>query len=205
MIGLMVRAIVLAAGASSRMGTPKAGLQLGRTGETFLSRLLRGLTAAGLTDIVIVTGASRDAVYRAAGPVRRPVRFVHNERWQEGQLRSLQAGLHERPGDCLEAVLVGLVDSPFVAGATVRRLLEVWRRDRPPIVRPARGDAHGHPVIFDRALFAELRTADPAVGAKAVVRAHAARIANVPIEDAGAFIDIDTPVEYQDAIRELRD
>jgi CTP:molybdopterin cytidylyltransferase MocA len=130
---------------------------------------------------------------------------VHNDRWQEGQLTSLLAGLDERPGDDLEAVLVQLVDAPLVASATVLRLLEVWRRDRPPIVRPARGTVHGHPVIFDRALFAELRSADPAVGAKAVVRAHAARIANVPIEDAGAFMDIDTPAEYQNALRQLRD
>jgi CTP:molybdopterin cytidylyltransferase MocA len=200
----MVRAIVLAAGASSRMGRPKAGLALGG-GETFLSRVIRRLSAAGLPDIVIVTGAAADSVRQAAGRVRPPVRFLHNDRWQEGQLTSLLTGLHERQGDILEAALVQLVDAPLVSTDTIKRLLAVWRQSRPAIIRPARGDVHGHPVIFDRALFSELRDADPRIGAKEVVRAHAAGIVNVPVVDEGAFIDIDTPDEYRAALRLLND
>jgi molybdenum cofactor cytidylyltransferase len=62
---------------------------------------------------------------------------------------------------------------------------------------------HGHPVIFDRRLFDELRACDPRVGAKAVVRGHAASIVNVPVDDAGAFVDIDTPADYQRALEQL--
>ena len=200
----MVRAIVLAAGASTRMGTPKAGLVLSGAGDTFLSRLIRQLTAAGLPDIVVVTGATPDSVRSAAGRIRRPVRFEHNERWPEGQLTSILAGLREMPGDIVEAALVTLVDAPLVSVATIERLLHIWRTKRAPIVRPARGERHGHPVIFDRALFDKLRAADPAVGAKAVVRAYADDIINVPVDDEGAFIDIDTPDEYRDALRQLR-
>jgi molybdenum cofactor cytidylyltransferase len=200
----MVRAIVLAAGASSRMGTPKAGLVLTGAGDTFLSRLIRQLTAAGLPDIVVVTGATPDAVRTAAGRIRRPVRFEHNDRWQEGQLTSLLAGLREAPGDVVEAALVTLVDAPLVSVATIEQLLHTWRTERAPIVRPARGERHGHPVIFDVTLFEELRAADPSVGAKAVVRAHADEIINVPVDDDGAFIDIDTPDEYRDTLRQLR-
>jgi molybdenum cofactor cytidylyltransferase len=199
----MVRAVVLAAGASSRMGVPKAGLTIGRSGETFLSRLLTQLTDARLPDIVVVTGAHPEAVRRAAGRVRPPLRFAHNPRWPEGQLTSLIAAMTDRPGDVVEACLVVLVDTPLVSARTIQHVLGVWRSRRPPIVRPARGDVHGHPVIFDRAVFAELRAADPAIGAKAVVHAHAADIANVPIDDEGAFRDIDTPAEYRAAVGEL--
>jgi molybdenum cofactor cytidylyltransferase len=202
--GRVVRAVVLAAGASSRMGTPKAGLSLGDPADTFVSRLIRRLIEAGLPDIVVVTGAQPSAVRLAAGRIRPPVRFEHNDNWAEGQLTSLIAGLAERPGDVLEAVLVTLVDAPLVSVATIQRVLETWRACRAPIVRPARGDVHGHPVIFDRSLFEELRAADPQIGAKAVVRAHASAIVNVPVDDAGAFLDIDTPDEYQDALRQLR-
>jgi CTP:molybdopterin cytidylyltransferase MocA len=202
-MGAMVRAVVLAAGASTRMGSAKAGLTLG-AGETFLSRLLRSLTQAGLPDIVVVTGAAAADVRRAAGRVRPPVRFEHNDRWAQGQLTSLLAGLRERPGDRVEAALVTLVDIPFVSVATLTSVLQTWRRRRPPIARPANASQHGHPVIFDASLFEELRAADPAVGAKAVVRAHAAAIVNVPIDDPGAFLDVDTPDEYRDVLRQLR-
>ena len=200
----MVRAVILAAGASSRMGSPKPALTLSRTGDTFVSRLVARMLEAGLPDIVVVTGAADDAVRGAAGRVRAPVRFIHNARWQEGQLTSLIAGIADRPGDVIEAALVTLVDTPLVSAPTITRVLEVWRRQRALIVRPARGAQHGHPVIFDAALFPQLRAADPRVGAKAVVRAHADAIVNVSIDDAGAFIDIDTPDDYQNVMRELR-
>jgi molybdenum cofactor cytidylyltransferase len=70
-------------------------------------------------------------------------------------------------------------------------------------VRPARGNEHGHPVIFDRSLFDELRSADPALGAKSVVRAHAAEILNLRIDDPGAFLDIDTPEVYARVVKGL--
>ena len=201
----MVRAAILAAGASSRMGTPKAGLPLGATGTTFLSRLTREFLAAGLPDVVIVTGAAEESVRQAAGRARSPVRLVHNPDWPTGQLTSVHAALRERHGDHLEAVMVTLVDAPLIRRETIVRLLHAWRVTRAPIVRPARGDEHGHPVIFDRAVFDELRTADPALGAKAVVRARMRDILNVPVDDDGAFIDIDTPDEYQRVVRNLRD
>lgn len=199
----MIRAVVLAAGASSRMGRPKAGLPLSDRADTFLSRLLRTFTRAGIPDIVVVTGSHSEAVRAAAGRLRLPVRFEHNPRWPDGQLTSLWAGLRPRPGDVVEAALVTLVDAPLVTAPTVRRIVAAWRAGRPLIVRPARNGEHGHPVVFDAALFEELRAADPARGAKSVVRAHEADIVNVPVDDAGAFLDIDTEQEYRDALRNL--
>jgi molybdenum cofactor cytidylyltransferase len=109
--------------------------------------------------------------------------------------------LRERRGDVVEAALVTLVDAPLVSVATVVRLVEAWRPQRPLIVRPARAAEHGHPVLFDRRLFDELRAADPARGAKTVVRAHDADIVNLPIDDPGAFLDIDTEQEYREVLR----
>ncbi len=63
---------------------------------------------------------------------------------------------------------------------------------------------HGHPVIFDRAVFADLRSADPNIGAKAVFATHRDRIVNVEVKDAGAFEDIDTPEDYERLLKALR-
>ena len=177
------------------MGRSKAALPLG-CGETFLSRLIRTAIDAQLPEIVVVSGADPAAVAGAC-VIRDPrIRLIHNADWATGQLSSLLAGLNVQSSVTIEAALVTLVDTPLVASDTIRRLLRAWRDTRPPIVRPARGAEHGHPVIFDAALFPELRSADPKTGAKAVVRAHESEILNLPIDDPGAFVDIDTPEEY---------
>lgn len=196
----VIRAIILAAGASSRMGRPKATLPLTDEADTFLSRLVRTASAAGLPDIVVVTGAHQREVRAAAGRLERHVRFVHNAEWARGQLSSLLTGLSAPPVAPVEAALVTLVDVPLASATTFRQVIGRWRHTRAPIVRPAQGDTHGHPVIFDRALFDELHAADLDAGAKPVVRAHADAIVNVPVDDEGAFLDVDTPEAY-DALR----
>jgi molybdenum cofactor cytidylyltransferase len=96
-----------------------------------------------------------------------------------------------------EGVLVTLVDVPMVAQTTVAAVIAEWQRTRSPIVRPAIGDRHGHPVIFDRALFDALRRAPVDAGAKSVVRAHEREILNVAVDDEGCLVDVDTPEDYQ--------
>lgn len=193
----MIRAIVLAAGASSRMGSAKAALLLGQTGETLVGRVVRTLLDGGVPDVSVVAGAHIDAVRRAMPPHERRARVIEHPGWQDGQLSSLLAGLAAIDDQLLEAALVTLVDVPLVRPATVAAVIAAWRRTRAPIVRPARDDRHGHPVIFDRAVFADLRAADPREGAKAIFARYRERIHNVGVEDEGAFIDIDTPGEYQ--------
>ena len=192
----MVRAIVLAAGASLRMGRAKAVLPLGTTGETVLARVIRSLVAGGAVDVTVVAGAHIDAV-RSAMPIDRRVRLVEHGGWRQGQLSSLIAGLDAVADPQLEAVLVTLVDVPLVRPDTVAAVLRAWRATRAPITRPVDGDRHGHPVVFDAAVFEELRAADPRVGAKEVFASHRARILDVPVNDEGAFLDLDTPEDYE--------
>jgi molybdenum cofactor cytidylyltransferase len=200
----MVRSVILAAGASSRMGRPKAALPVDAGGETFLSRIVSTLIAARLPEIIVVSGAA-PAETRAAWRGRdRRVHFVENAGWLSGQLSSLLVGLDAPSALPIEAAVVTLVDVPFVSPDTVRTLLRAWRDTRAPIVRPAKGDEHGHPVIFDARLFDELRRADRSGGAKTVVRAHAREILNLPIDDDGAFLDVDTPEAYAQLLRQAK-
>jgi molybdenum cofactor cytidylyltransferase len=202
----MIRAIVLAAGASSRMGQAKAALQLGQTGETVVARVVKTLLLGGAPDVTVVAGAHIDAVRiampfteAAAGkPSVARARVIEHTGWQLGQLSSLIAGLDAIDDPLLEAALVTLVDVPLVLPSTVAAVIAEWRRTRAAIVRPARAERHGHPVMFDRSVFEDLRAADVRVGAKAVFAKH--RVVNVEVDDPGAFEDIDTPEEY-DALR----
>jgi CTP:molybdopterin cytidylyltransferase MocA len=199
----MIVGIVLAAGASSRMGRPKAFLPLGE--DTFLSRVCRTLAEAGVDDLVVIAGSEAAEAERELERVGVLARVVENARRDQGQLTSVQAGLAvaDRPG--VDAVLVHLVDVPLVAPGTVVAVVEAFRRTHAPIVRPSVEGRHGHPVLFGRSIFDELRAADPAVGAKAVVRAHAADAVDVAVNDAGACQDIDTPEDYESLIGPLPD
>ena len=197
----MISGIILAAGASTRMGRAKAALPLGKTGETVVARVVKTLLAGGVPSVVVVAGAHIDAV-SAAMPVREPrARVIEHHGWEQGQLSSLLAGLTAIDSPLLEAALVTLVDVPLVQPSTVAAVIEAWRRDRAPIVRPVNRDRHGHPVIFDRSIFEDLRSADPSIGAKAVFATHRSRILDVEVKDPGAFEDIDTPEDYQRIIQ----
>jgi molybdenum cofactor cytidylyltransferase len=194
--------IVLAGGRSSRMGRPKALLPIGSAGDTFFDRVTRTLLDAGIEDVIVVVGADAAAIRAAARP-RAGVRIVDNPDYEQGQLTSLLAGLRAIDGSQVTAALVTLIDVPLVSAATVRTLLAAQRERGAPVVRPVSNGRHGHPVIFGRALFQELHDADPAQGAKPVVRAHAAEMIEVPIDDEGAFTDIDTREEYERIIGPL--
>lgn len=198
----MLRAVILAAGQSTRMGQPKAGLRVSEDGPTFAAAIVTTLQAAGIDDVIVVAGAHPEAV--AAAVHGLAVRVVRHAGWPAGQLSSLVAGLDAADTPGLEALLVTLVDIPRVRRDTIEALVDAWRRSRAPIVRPAIGARHGHPVIFDRVTFADLRSAPIEVGAKAVIGAWRDRVLDVPTDDRGVLVDIDTRQEY-DAFRRAQD
>ena len=179
------------------MGQAKAALPLGQTGETVVARVVRSLLEGGVPKVVVVAGAHIDAVRSAMPSHESRARLLEHPGWRHGQLSSLLAGLDAIDDPLLEAAVVTLVDVPLVRSSTVAQVIAAWRRTKAPIVRPAEGERHGHPVIFDRTVFGDLRGADRGIGAKAVFAIHRDRIVNVHVDDPGAFEDIDTPEDYR--------
>jgi molybdenum cofactor cytidylyltransferase len=188
----VIAGIILAAGASSRMGTPKALLDF--RGETFLDRLIRVL--GGVCDPVIVALGYHADEIRAASHGGR-ARFVVNPDPSRGQLSSLQTALAEVPADA-EGVLFMPVDCPAAEAETVRRIADAFYSPEKPLLVIPRYDGHrGHPVCARRELIAEFLALPPTAQAKEVVRRHTDRTLYLDILDAGVLSDIDDPEAYR--------
>lgn len=185
--------LILAAGASSRMGRPKALLDIG--GRAALDCVLDTAAAAGLGKAVVVLGSDAEAVARGMDAGRATV--VRNEDWAKGMTSSVQAALRVLPPEA-EGFLVWPVDLPFVRVETVAELgMRFWilrQNRRQPIVLPKAG-RRGHPVLFDRAYAKELLGLKFEEAPRAVVERHAEQVEEIPAGEE-TVRDLDTPEDY---------
>jgi CTP:molybdopterin cytidylyltransferase MocA len=173
------------------MGGPKALLQL--DGRTYLERLLIAFRDAGIESRFVV---GRDPTLQSICAEHRATLLVNPEP-ERGMLSSLQVCLAAvgAATPTPDALFVAPVDCPRVAAATVRQLAAAFEVSGAPIVLPLHAGRRGHPVLFSAAVFDELRRAPLAVGARAVVRAHAQDLLAVPVDDPAVLDDFDTPAD----------
>jgi len=184
-----VAGLILAAGESKRMGSPKALLEF--RGETFLDRLI-GIFSEFCAPVVVVVGSAADKIRSS---VKRPERavFAENINYQLGQLSSMQCGLRTLPEN-IEGVLFTLVDHPNVQPATIATLLQP---PRPLLAIPRCQGRRGHPIFFGAELVAEFLATPPDSQAKVVVSRHLDRARWVDVDDPGILDDVDDPAAYR--------
>ncbi len=187
-------ALILAAGASSRMGLPKALLRLG--GETFAGRLARIFKEAGCSPVVLVLGHNAGEI-RAVLPPVEDVTFAVNPDYERGQLSSLQVGLAALTGNP-DGFLFTPVDHPAVRLSTLVRTIKCFEsHSGEMLVIPRMDGRGGHPVCCPIKLVPEF--VELAAGGKAsdVVRRHCGSTAFVDVEDPGIHMDVDDPEGYR--------
>jgi len=189
----VIAGIILAAGASSRMGAPKALLKY--RGETFLDRLIR-IVGHVSRPVIAVLGYHADQI--RAG-IKGGAVFAINPNPERGQLSSLQTGLKELPPET-EGFLFIPVDCPAVSEATVIRLANAFARRGPDtlFVIPRYGDKRGHPVFAARSIAEEILTLPPDAQARDVVHGHVDRTVYIDVNDPGILTDIDDPAAYRE-------
>jgi len=185
----MTRSIILAAGSSTRMGQPKALLAIG--GLSFLGHILRNHRAVRLP-VTVVLG-SHQAEIQAAVDLSDTVVLV-NPRPEDGPLSSLRIALES--AEQAEALVIHPVDHPLVRVSTLQALLDARDESPDAIIVPAFGARRGHPVLFPRRYFQDLRAAPLDQGARYVVRTHAESVISVEVMDEGVIHNIDTPTDY---------
>jgi molybdenum cofactor cytidylyltransferase len=192
----MIAVIVLAAGASTRMGRQKLTLPLA-DGRPLVRAAVEQVLAADLDDVVVVLGREAEAVASALRGL--PIRTVMNPRYAEGQSTSLRAGL-DALAQGTEAAIVALGDQPLPHPRLLRQLVEAFRTSGRPIVAPVYRDGRGNPVLFASSVFDELRRVEGDRGGRPVIARDPERVAEVPV-DAPMPADIDTPEDYEAARR----
>jgi CTP:molybdopterin cytidylyltransferase MocA len=179
--------LILAAGESSRMGSPKALLEF--RGETFLDRLIRCFEQHCFP-VIVVLGHEPEVIragVRAAGNAV----FVLNPDYSRGQFSSMQCGLRAVP-DYADGVIFTPVDHPNIESATVAQLI----KSGASIAIPQYLGRHGHPVLFGRKLIAEFLALAPESQAPMVFHQHTSEITYIVVADPGILDDIDDPDAY---------
>jgi len=187
-----VAALVLAAGASSRMGRPKQLLDWG--GRPLVRAAAEVALAARLSPLLVVVGGAQAEVPAALAGL--PLRMVANPEYAAGKSTSLRAGIAALD-NAADAAVVLLGDQPFVTAAIVERIVAEWQSSGAAIVAPTYAGQRGNPVLFARAVFPELLAIHGDQGARGVLAADHSRIRLVVFDDPRPLADIDTPEDYE--------
>jgi len=186
-----VAAIVLAAGASTRMAPRHKLLVEGPDGRPMVARVVDHIVASPARPVIVVTG-HRDAEIRAA-LAGRDVRFVYAEHHAAGLAESLKAGLAALPEEAV-AALICLGDMPLVEATDISRIIAAYDPDEGRlIVVPTHDGQPGNPVLWDRGFIPEMMQLTGDTGARALLRRHADAIAEVAMDTDAVLRDFDTP------------
>ncbi len=184
-----VAGVILAAGGSQRLGRPKQLLDW--QGQPFIAKVAQNASDAGLTPLIVVTGAESEAVKAVLTGL--PVTVVHNPDWQAGQSTSLKRGVQALPKDCQAAVFL-MSDQPQVSPTLIRSVVETYYTHRLPIVAPLIAGRRANPVLFAREVFDALKAIQGDQGGRAVFKQF--EVAWLEWTDERDGLDVDDEAAY---------
>lgn len=190
--------VVLAAGASSRLGSPKQLLNY--SGATLLQHAIEAAQSSDAAKVLVVLGAHADAIKHALD--NTTVDTIVNTEWKEGMASTIRCGLQTlvEMNPQLDAVIFMVADQPFVTTELLNNLLDLHRKEQHSIVASKYGSTFGTPVLFSKQFFPELLQLTGDVGAKSLVRKYMNQAAFVSFPKGE--IDIDTVEDYKNLSEE---
>ena len=184
----MISAVVLAAGASTRMGTQKLLLPLG--GEPLVRRAVRQVCDAGFDDVLVVLGSEHEQTLAALDGLA--VRHAVNAAYASGMGSSFRTAVEHLPDST--AAMFALADQPFVTTTEYRSVLDTYRERQSPIVSVRYGEVMAPPHLFAREFFPALARLQH--GARSLLLEHTARTVILRFAP-DLLVDIDTPDDYE--------
>ena len=188
--------VILAAGASTRMGTPKQLLCYQE--RTLLRHTIEVAIASVCRPIVVVLGANAQLIRSDISQLS--IQIVENLQWNKGMSSSIEVGIQELKTSSpeLDAVIVTLCDQPFISTEIINQLALTYHSTNQPIIACEYAETLGVPALFSDRLFSELMTLIGDEGAKQIIKKHSQEVFNISFPEGAT--DIDTPKEYADLL-----
>lgn len=184
-------AIILAAGESKRMGSPK--MLLPWMGRTIIEQVVENVLSSEVSGAVVVLGASADEVKRVTSGYR--VFHCFNEDYRSGMLSSVRCGFKDIPDDCT-AVVVVPGDQPMIGAGEINRVISARRESGKGIVMPVCMGRRGHPLLIESSYREEVMTLPDSEGLRVLAARHPGDVFEAATEDSAVLRDIDTREDY---------
>jgi molybdenum cofactor cytidylyltransferase len=191
--------VILAAGNSSRLGTPKQLLQFGN--HLMIQSVVQAALDAKAAKVIVVTGANGEQV--AAALHNTEVELIHNRDWQGGMASSIVTAVRHlsEKRDRVDSIILAVCDQPFISSGLFQKLFDAHKESHKGIIACSYGNTSGTPVFFHRRYFAELQKLKGSEGAKPLLKNHAGDLSLVDFPEGA--IDIDTVEDYQNALLKM--
>lgn len=188
--------IILAAGASTRMGSPKQLLSY--QGESLVNRTVKNAIASVCHPVILVLGANAESIRSQIDQIQHSnIKIVENPDWQLGMSSSIRGGMTALIDNYpnIEAVVITVCDQPFLTGEIINNLVNSYYSTNKPIIACEYANTLGVPVLFSSKYFSELTNLTQDMGARKLIKSYKNDVFSIPFP-LGA-IDIDTPQDYQ--------
>lgn len=187
-----VTGIILAAGASSRMGRTKQLLPF--RGQTILEGVVDNALASSLHRVVVVLGHESETIEPLLAS--KDVAVIHNPHYEKGQSSSIKIGLRALTEE-VDAALFLLGDQPLVTPEIINLILAAYETSPSPVVLPVSNGKRGNPALFSRETFPRLAALKEDCGARPLFEEYAERILKVPVSSTAIHFDVDTEEDYR--------
>jgi molybdenum cofactor cytidylyltransferase len=192
-------AIILAAGESKRMGSPK--MLLNFNGRTMIENVIVNVTESKVDKIMVVLGAYREVLADQIGEL--PVKYCYNDNYKEGMLSSVQCGFRNLPSD-FKAALVFQGDQPLITANAINKVIDAYLTSEKGIVIPAYKERRGHPILIDKKYSKEIEKLNPDRGLHSLAHEFSDDVLEVDINEPGILRDFDTYEEYREGVNQIQ-
>ena len=189
-------AIILAAGESKRMKTPK--MLLPYHGTTIIERVVQNVLDSNVDNTVVVLGSEKNKILKVIGNM--PVKNCYNENFDQGMLSSVICGFKSLPED-FGAALVILGDQPGIGPEIINEIIDAYRKSGKGIIIPVYNKRRGHPLLVDFKYMEEIYKLDMKEGLRSLAGRCQDDLLEVALATSDILWDIDTPEDYKNALK----